>query len=610
MVSSGLNVIFLGYSVRVFFRRVHYYFYLKFTKHCFFRFGNIRFTYDRYIQTDKFCSELSLKASNLYELLIMHQTKESRDNRSESVEQILNNRLEIFNYCLFSKVIDWKVDPVSGYRWDNKAWYRDGKKNLPIGSDIKRPWELSRMYFLLPVAIEYFSSKDERLADYVLDCIENWSESNLLGTAPNWSCTMEVAIRCTNIVLALVLISSSDNFRLRAPRLTAIINDHIGFIFKNLENISKITSNHYAANIAGLYVSLKYLPTTNSGLKVLDFARTELEEEIVKQTLPDGWNFELSSCYHRLVFEFFFYSYLVSSPSEFSKKFKEILYLQCNVLNALIKPNGHLVQLGDNDSGRFIVPFGLQNLGSTWMIDSIEFFNKHLSFISDSSRFQVFDQAGVYVAKRLNFFFIIKGGQKGQSKLGGHSHNDSFCFELNFNGKDVVVDPGTGTYTSDSLVRNIFRSNAVHNGIFWEGVEESSFSNGLFMLVQENETTESFSIHKDKFMFTGRNEYKGRWHERTVSVDTSEFTVEIVDQVSSSGAILNFTVPENVNSLSNNSFERGGCTFQWEGNGAVSIKSGLYSPKYGILVNGNHVRVPLVDNKISTVISINDRFLN
>lgn len=603
-------MIFLGYSVRVLFRRVRYYFYLKLTKHFFFKFGNIRFTYERYIQTEKFCSELSLKASNLYELLIMYQTKELQDSRSESVEQILNNRLEIFNYCLFSELIDWKVDPVSGHRWDDKVWYRDGKKNLPVGSDIKRPWELSRMYFLLPVAIEYFSSKDERLADYVLDCIENWSESNSLGTAPNWSCTMEVAIRCTNIVLALVLISSSDNFRLRVPRLTTIINDHIGFIFKNLENISKITSNHYTANIAGLYVSLKYLPTTDSGLKVLDFARTELENEIVKQTLSDGWNFELSSCYHRLVFEFFFYSYLVSSPTEFSKKFKETLYLQCNVLNSLTKPNGHLVQIGDNDSGRFIVPYGLQNLGSTWMNDSLEFFNKRLNFVSDTSRFQVFDQAGVYVVRRLNFFFIIKGGIKGQSKLGGHSHNDSFCFELNFNEKDIVVDPGTGTYTSDSLIRNLFRSNAVHNGIFWEGIEESSFVNGLFMLVQENKATETISIYKDKFMFTGRNEYKGRWHERKVSVDTSKFTVEIVDQVSSSGAILNFTVPENVNFLSNKSFERDGCTFQWEGNGEVSIKSGLYSPKYGILVKGNHVRIPLVDKKISTIISTNDRILN
>ena len=52
----------------------------------------------------------------------MYQTKELQDSRSESVEQILNNRLEIFNYCLFSELIDWKVDPVSGHRWDDKVW--------------------------------------------------------------------------------------------------------------------------------------------------------------------------------------------------------------------------------------------------------------------------------------------------------------------------------------------------------------------------------------------------------------------------------------------------------------------------------------------------------
>jgi hypothetical protein len=601
-----LNISIFGYTLHVFRRRVFYYLYLKFTKYFLYSCENLRLTYRQYIRSEDLGSQLNLKAHDLYILLTQSQSNRIKNERVKSVGEILKGRLEIFNYCLFSKRIDWKVDPISGYQWDEKTWYRDGRNKLSGGSDIKRPWELSRLYFLLPVAIEYFSEKDENLADYVIDCIEDWADCNPLGTAPNWSCTMEVAIRCANVVLALVLVSGAGRFKARESRFVTIINDHIGFILMNLENISKITSNHFSANIAGLYVSLKYLPLSSSGMRSLDFARQELETEITKQTLADGWNFELSSSYHRLVFEFFFYSYLISSPREFSEEFKKTLHLQCQVLNALVKPSGDIIQIGDNDSGRFIVTTGLQYLGSTWMGDSLDFFNDTLNFQDSDQDFYIFNQAGVYIVNKKHFYFAIKSGLKGQQRLGGHSHNDTFSFELQYKGTDIVIDPGTGTYTSDALVRNFFRSTAVHNTIFWEDIEESSLNNGLFFLGQENEASESVLVRGNILTFSGRNEYRGRWHERRVSVDMVKFVVEITDEVSSAGASLNFTLPNAPHTLKVNSYEQGGVVFAYVGHAAVLLEAGVYSPKYGVLMDASQLRVPLLDKKISTVISIND----
>ena len=92
-------------------------------------------------------------------------------------------------------------------------------------------------YFALPVSLEYFSSKDERLAKYVIDTILNWSKSNPVGVAPNWSCTMEVAIRFANISLSLVLLSQSQYFLTNQKKLEQLLNIHIGFIENNYENI-------------------------------------------------------------------------------------------------------------------------------------------------------------------------------------------------------------------------------------------------------------------------------------------------------------------------------------------------------------------------------------
>ena len=142
------------------------------------------------------------------------------------------------------------------------------------------------MYHLLPVALKFLETNDERLVNFIYQEVKAWDELNKLGTAPNWSCTMEVAIRLANISISYLLISSSKFLEDKHNFFINIINSHIGFTYNNLENISRIKSNHYCSNISGLFCSL-IGPLTSSGRKVLDFSKNELENEIRSQTL--GW---------------------------------------------------------------------------------------------------------------------------------------------------------------------------------------------------------------------------------------------------------------------------------------------------------------------------------
>lgn len=69
---------------------------------------------------------------------------------------------------------------------------------------------------------------------------------------------------------------------------------------------------------------------------------------------------------------------------------------------------------------------------------------------------------GLYIYKSDDFFMSIRCGAIGQAGNGGHDHNDQLSIELQFKGKDLIVDPGTYIYTPYPESRNLYRSVKSH----------------------------------------------------------------------------------------------------------------------------------------------------
>jgi hypothetical protein len=298
--------------------------------------------------------------------------------------------------------IDWHLDFKSGYRWSEDIWYDDIPHGHKPGVDIKVPWELARMQHMSLLAWAYSLAKggEEGFAtpsvyvsefrNQVLDFIS----TNPPRFGVNWRLAMDVGIRAANWLITYDLFRAygakfDDGFETEFRRS---IYQHGRHIINNLEWHDEVRGNHYLSNIVGLLFIAAYLPCTTETDAWLSFAYQELIDEVERQFTPEGTNYEASTCYHRLSAELVIYATAMvlglppekrktlknhvrhlkilpnlkrSSPQSFAldegmvpfsfppwyvERLKRITEFTLHIT----KPNRQVVQIGDNDSGRFL----------------------------------------------------------------------------------------------------------------------------------------------------------------------------------------------------------------------------------------------------------------
>lgn len=270
--------------------------------------------------------------------------------------------------------IDWQLDFKSGYRWDEKMWYRNIRFLNIRGADVKVPWELSRLQHLPQMAIEFGRTGDTTLASEIRNQLLDWIATNPPQFGVNWFSTMDVAIRAANMVVAYDLATShgasfDEDFK---AVLRNSIYDHALHIVGNLEWSGDFRGNHYLSNVAGLLFAAAYLgDSVPEYADWIEFAIEEIVTAVEEQFHNDGSNFEASTSYHRLSAEMVVFSValirrLRSDREVLPDWMLERIWKMGEFSTAITKPDGTVVQVGDNDSGRFLKiapPFDLISCG-------------------------------------------------------------------------------------------------------------------------------------------------------------------------------------------------------------------------------------------------------
>ncbi len=413
------------------------------------------------------------------------------------------------------KPLIWNKDIKSGYQWPND-FYLDLRENLvkdyDKGRDIKMVWELSRFHFLVPLALAFYKTGEEKYLQKWQEFIEDWMLNNPVYYGPNWMNAMEVAIRAANWIFSWEIIRKKlrklKKIKLEKEfqeRFFAFLFNHGKFIYSNLE-YAPIRSNHYLSDLAGLiYLGLFFLPYSE-GKKWLKKGISGLEEEMYYQVYEDGVDYELSIPYHRYVTELFLWSAwlyrLNANPNRLQIRLKLLFWKRLakmvKFVVAYTKPNRLAPQIGDSDDSRFHLVWEdyylweRRNHSAVIKLYNYVFKEEKTALENGGGKSISFPRAGIYILKDIppcqktkEGFYLISGRNKACYGRGGsHTHCDVLSFELFWGTEDIIIDPGTFVYTSNLRARNKFRGTRAHNTVLIDNQEQDKFGLDPFTVEQ------------------------------------------------------------------------------------------------------------------------------
>jgi len=385
--------------------------------------------------------------------------------------------------------VEWLRDHKTGRTWPQAYAPRVDYAELDRDSDVKLPWELSRLQWLIPAGLAYRLDGDERYALTVREVIEEWIAANPFARTVNWAIAMEAALRIVSWtwffhVFARSAAWSDAAFR---RRFLDVLYAHADFVERHLER-SDVNGNHFTADATGLAFAGLFFGNRGRGRRWSTLGWSLLRAELPRQVTTDGVDFECSTAYHRLVTELFLFPalYRWRAGLTIEADVRERLLRMGEFAAAYSRPDGTTPLWGDADDGR-VLPLGGQDVNDHRYLAELvamAFDAPGLAPPPAADRSEIFwllgdvpapdvtppgnvskafAKGGVYIMRTELDHVFIDCGPVGTAGRGGHGHNDCLAFEAVLEGVPLVTDSGTFAYTSAPRWRNAFRATAAHN---------------------------------------------------------------------------------------------------------------------------------------------------
>nr|WP_217918463.1 alginate lyase family protein [Myxococcus sp. AM010] len=468
-------------------------------------------------RTSRIWCEVSQRASVLEALAAVPGGLERARARAQAA---LRQEWDVFGTPVAfgeGRPVDWSLDPVSGHRYPVEPVER---LSLAVtGSDPKYPWVMGRLDSVVALGqgywVETAADVRARLAEAFVAQVLDFLQANPVGRGVHWTCAMEVALRAANLAQALAMFSAAPAVArpdFLVPVLSALA-EHTAWVEAHLEDRGAVPNNHLVSNYVGLLVVGLLFPELPGAPQQVSLAVGGLREQMEKQVHLEGTSFEGSIPYHRLSVELFTLAYLAARGAgvPLGPRYESRLRRMFHAVRAWCSEQGLAPQIGDNDSGRvfplrerednahgYLVGlgaalFGDAGLGGGELVDEAAW----LLGRAGQARFAAlapapepvsvsFPEGGFHILRGAGVVITVSAGKQGQGGVGGHSHNDKLSFELHVDGRPVIVDPGTGTYTREPALRNWFRGTAAHNTVQVDGAEQAPLDAArLFALPEE-----------------------------------------------------------------------------------------------------------------------------
>ena len=469
--------------------------------------------------------------------------------------------------------IDWLRDYRSGVAWPRRYMRDINYVNPADSSDVKVPWELSRLQWLIPAGQAFLLTRGERYAEGARAVLDDWIAENPYAQTVNWSSTMEAALRILSWTWLFRAFHDSrawsdEGFRERFLRALYLHGD---FTERHIE-LSDVNGNHCTADAAALVFAGLFFGAGAAPARWLALGWSVLCRELPRQVYEDGVDFEASTAYHRLVAELFFLAglYRERLGLDVPAAYRERVTAMARFTAAYSRPDGSVPLWGDADDARAL-PLGGQGLndhrylaglvGAAWEVpdlrDSVagdlsEVFwllgPRAAETLPRSSRppatpaSRAFPTGGFFVMRNEVDHVFVDCGRIGLADRGGHGHNDCLSFEAVLDGAHLISDCGAFVYTRSFEERNRFRSTASHNTPFIDGQEINRFRPELLWDLENDARPEMrrFETGPEADVFCGAHAGYRRLAQavtpvRTIELDHGRHALLVRDEFEGSG---------------------------------------------------------------------------
>ena len=507
-------------------------------------------------------------------------------------ELIAKGRIDLMGakYLYIGIEPDWHREPVSGKRVELKHWKQFDELDSTDIANRKVLWELNRHQHFFTLGVAYLGTGDERFAKTFTRHLQTWMEQNPPGMGINWSSSLEVAFRAMSWIWAFHFFKDSEHF---TPDL---FRQALAYLYLHGRHIERYLSKYYSPNThltgegLGLYYLGTQMPFVKRSKEWRRLGENILITEAEKQILDDGVYFEQSTWYQKYTVDFYTHFLILRSLQPDADIAPPIDGVRSRVKKAfdflmhITMPDGRTPLIGDDDGGR-VLPLttdkpddfrgslatasvifertdykfvgGPVNEQLLWLLgtDGIETFKSYCETEPQTGS-EAFTSGGYFVMRDgwsdVDNYMLVDCGEVG-ALSGGHGHADALSIELAVQGRTLLVDSGTYTYSESPELRDYFRTSNAHNTLVVDRLSSSELGHAFSWKTKANSKLSNWITTERFDYFEGSHDGYERLkspatHKRSILFLKNDYTImrDEIETANGHEYSLNFHYAENI----------------------------------------------------------------
>lgn len=458
----------------------------------------------------------------------------------------------------------WSAGFQTEKEWpDTFSYDLEYKQKDEIG-DARTNWELNRHFQFALLAKDYAATGDEKYLNELRDLFADWNEKNPFLHGISWTSVMEIAIRCVNWVYAYGFLAGT-----KAPE-TLLKALQTGIL-----NMTDYIASHYSRySSANNHLIVEACAIGHSGILFhhqpwIDLAVNILTRELPLQNEPDGVNKEQSLHYQSFYMEAMglMLRLLKKNGLAVPNLWGDMLDKMGRYVADCMGDYGEIVVFGDDDEGKILDLAGVSGPGAAydhtghyryvlgmlsllldrqytdlksldcetlrWLFTEEEWARAAKKERYVSPQYCCYRQGGNTILRSADRKVLI-GVDHAALAFGSicaHGHADALSFQVFFEGKPLLIDPGTCIYHCDLKSRNAFRETRNHNTVCVGGKNQSEMLGAFLWGAKARAVLEDYR-EKDGgvCLVMTQDGYQPVIHKRTFAFDGNR-TLTVTDEL-------------------------------------------------------------------------------